>query len=63
MEHSIRFLNYVGDELLAEVSVPEGGNATNLAPEPEDIEGKTFVSWSEDITCVMHDMTVRPVYE
>lgn len=59
----IRFLNHAGDDLLGEVTVDYGEDATLLAPLPEDVEGMHFVGWSEDITRVVKDMTVRGVYE
>ena len=61
--HTVRFLNYAGDDVLKTVTVADGGDATSLAPTPEVIEGKTFVSWNQDISNVTEDMTVRPVYE
>lgn len=63
MYYTIRFLNYAGTDLLGTCQVEEGGDATLLAPTPEEIEGKVFKGWNVDITNVMEDMTVRPVYE
>ena len=61
--YTVRFLNYAGTDLLGTATVEEGGDATSQAPTPEVIVGKTFKKWSADITKVMEDMTVRPVYE
>ena len=60
--YTVRFLNYAGDDLLGTVTVAEGGDASIGAPLPEIIEGKTFVSWNHDITCVKENMTVKGVY-
>ena len=60
--YTVRFLNYAGTDLLGTVTVESGGDASSKAPTPETIEGKTFKSWSADITCVTENMTVRPVY-
>ena len=61
--YTVRFLNYAATDLLGTASVASGGDATALAPKPETIEGKTFTGWNVDITHVVEDMTVRPVYE
>ena len=61
--YTIRFLNYAATDLLGTASVASGGDATALAPKPETIEGKIFTGWNVDITNVVEDMTVRPVYE
>lgn len=61
--YTVRFLNYAGTDLLGTCQVEEGGDATGLAPEPEVIEGKVFTGWNVDITAVMADITVRPLYE
>lgn len=60
--YTVRFLNYAGDDLLGTCDVEAGGDATPFAPEPEVIEGMTFVGWNVPITNVVEDMTVRPVY-
>lgn len=61
--HEVRFLNNAGDDVIATVTVEDKADATSLAPEPEVIEGKVFKGWNPPITCVVEDMTVRPVYE
>lgn len=61
--YTVRFLNYAGTDLLGTCDVVAGGDATSLAPSPETIEGMKFVGWNVDITSVVEDMTVRPVYE
>lgn len=61
--YTVRFLNYTGDDVLKTVEVEVGSDATNLAPTPEVIEGKTFKKWNPAITKVVSDMTVRPIYE
>jgi phi13 family phage major tail protein len=63
VSYEVRFLNYAGDDILATITVPAGADATDLAPTPEVIEGKTFVSWNQDITNITEDMTVRPIYK
>ena len=60
--HIVRFLNYAGTDLLGTAEVEHGGDATSQAPTPEIITGKQFTGWNMDITCVLEDMTVRPVY-
>ena len=60
--YTVRFLNYDEDDLLGTVDVPEGGDATPYAPEPEVFEGMVFIGWSSDITNITYDKTVRPRY-
>lgn len=60
--YTVRFLNYDGDDLLAKVDVPEGGDATPLAPEPEQFDHMVFIGWNRDITHIVNDKTVRPLY-
>lgn len=60
--YTVRFLNYDEDDLLGTVDVPEGGDATPYAPEPEVFEGMVFIGWSSDITNITHDKTVRSRY-
>lgn len=60
--YTVRFLNYAGDDLLGTADVPEGGDATPLAPEAEVFEGKVFIGWNRDITNITYDKTVRPLY-
>ena len=47
---------------LGTVDVPEGGDATPYAPEPEEFEDMVFIGWSSDITNITYDKTVRPRY-
>ncbi|WP_029502407.1 phage tail protein [Lachnoclostridium phytofermentans] len=61
--YTVRFLNYAGTDLLGTADVEAGGDATPLAPTTEVFEDKVFVGWNADITKVMEDMTVRPVYQ
>lgn len=61
--YTVRFLNYAGTDLLGTCDVEAGGDATDLAPQPEVIEGMVFNGWNVDITKVMEDMTVRPTYK
>ncbi len=61
--YEVRFLNYAGDDLLADIQAEVGSDITDKAPTPEVIEGKTFKNWSADITNIQSDMTVRGVYE
>ena len=61
--YTVRFLNYAGTDLLGTCDVEAGGDATDLAPQPEEIEGMVFNGWNVDITKVMEDMTVRPTYK
>ena len=61
--YTVRFLNYAGTDLLGTCDVEAGGDATALAPAPEEIEGMEFSGWNVDITCVNEDMTVRPTYK
>ena len=60
--YTVRFLNYDEDDLLGTVDVPEGGDATPYAPEPEEFEDMVFIGWSSDITNITYDKTVRPRY-
>lgn len=60
--YTVRFLNFAGTDLLGTADVPEGGDATPFAPEPEVFEGKAFVGWNRDITNITKDITVRPLY-
>lgn len=60
--YTVRFLNYAGDDLLGTADVPEGGDATPFAPEPEVFEGMVFIGWNRDITNIVSDKTVRPLY-
>jgi hypothetical protein len=60
--YTVRFLNYAGTDLLGTVDVPEGGDATPYAPEPEVFEKMVFIGWNRDITNIVNDKTVRPVY-
>ena len=61
--YTVRFLNYAGNDLLKVIDVEENGDATRLAPKPENIEGMDFVGWNVDITCIKEDITVRGVYK
>ena len=60
--YTVRFMNYAGDDLLGTVDVPEGGDATPYAPEPEVFEKMVFIGWNRDITNIVNDKTVRPLY-
>ena len=40
--YTVRFLNYAGTDLLGTCDVEAGGDATDLAPQPEVIEGMVF---------------------
>ena len=60
--YTVRFLNYAGSDLLGTVDVPEGGDATPYAPEPEVFENMVFIGWNRDITNIVNDKTVRPLY-
>lgn len=60
--YTVRFLNYAADDLLGTADVPEGGDATPYAPEPEAFEDKVFVRWNIDITRITEDITVRQVF-
>ena len=62
MSYTIRFLNYDRSDLLGTATVEAGEDATSKAPKPEDIKGKKFDKWSADITHVVEDMTVWPLY-
>ena len=60
--YTVRFLNYAETDLLGTADVPEGGDATPFAPEPEEFEGMVFIGWNRDITNITNDKTVRPLY-
>lgn len=40
--YTVRFLNYAGSDLLGTCDVEADGDATDLAPQPEVIEGMVF---------------------
>ncbi len=60
--YTVRFLNYAGTDLLGTVDVPEGGDATPYAPKPEVFENMVFIGWNRDITNIVNNKTVRPLY-
>lgn len=65
-KYTVTFLTEEGGELIDEIMIAYGGDATDLAPKKEDLtapEDKRFGGWSEDITFVESNMTVWPIWK
>lgn len=57
--YTVTFLDKDGAVLKAEIVAP---SEAATAPTPPTVTGMVFEGWDSDFTCVMADMTVRPVY-
>ena len=60
LEYTVTFLDRSGN-VISEQKVNAGESAT--APTPPEVTNYRFTGWSEDFSCVSHDLTVRALYE
>ncbi len=58
--HTVRFYDASGN-LLSTETVRDGNYAS--APEPPEMQGYSFISWSENLYSVTEDLEVYPCYE
>lgn len=59
---TVTFVDHEGKVLGTLSDVVVGSDVTAQAPEPPEREGYVFMGWSEDLSRIMSDVRVEPVY-
>lgn len=59
--YTVSFYDKEGNDLIATVNVNYGESAN--APVAPDVDGHTFVKWSEDVSFVVEDIEVYAIYD
>lgn len=60
--YTVTFLDQDGQTIKTLDEVESGSDVTTLAPEPPAVDGQVFLKWDTDLTAIIGDIIVKPVY-
>lgn len=60
--YTVTFLDQDGETIKTLNEVESGSDVSALAPDPPEVEGQIFLKWDSDLTAIIGDTVVKPVY-